>query len=1092
MSWKNRSNQTVRVQSWMPALMLAMLLTSLCSPPLKAQNASSHSPAIKTSEIPERSAGSYLDEVKVRQNIKTVIPRAAITSTGPEDPDPNAPPLNNTIEGINFEENAALNGSYFIPPDPIGAAGPSHVLSVTNCSIEWFTKAGVTEKSEALSSFFSSLTPLTATFDPKVIYDQYAGRFVVISLERTDVASGAASNTSRILVAVSDDGDPNGAWRFHAINSKIAIGGVDHWADYPGLAVDEEAIYITNNMFTFSPTSFGGARLWIIHKTPFYAGGAATVTVHDPSTVTGVSATTMQPAHMFGSGPAGVGTFLVRYSGYSDGVSEFLSIIRVDAPTTAPSFSHQFVSLGNVDHTAVGTLPDAPQLGSAFLVDTGDRRALHAVWRNNALWATTHVYPGTGLNALQVTAHWAKVNTTTLAALALADQGDIGGEEIAPGAYTFYPAIAVDASDNAGLGFALSGPSVFPGAYYTARLAANLPGVVQPITALRAGQDYYYRAFGGARNRWGDYSGMSIDPSDDLTFWIFNEYALTRGTVLGGYPLEDGRWGTAFGSFKFGVITAPTLEWAARFNSAADSTEEALAIVTDDGDNSYVAGYSLNTAGNADFLVIKYNAAGVKQWAARYNGPGAGEDKAYAVGVDTDGNVYVAGASTGAGGNLDAVTIQYNSAGTRQWVARHNGNANAHDGLNDLACDASGNVYVAGYVTTTAGGIDFLALKYNSAGVRQWQAVEKGPGVGEDRANELALEASGNVHVAGYSSNASGNFDFITVKYKNDGVKIWKKTFNGGANGHDAGNDVALDPNGNVFVAGYSNNAAGNEDYLLLKYDANGVLQWNARYNGPGSGTDVAHDVAADESGNAYVTGASAGAAGNRDYATHKYNPGGVKQWTARYNGPGGSDDEARRVLVDGSGNVFVTGNSFGLGTNHDYVTVNYNNAGVQQWLRRQNGAASGAYLAVDMALEVSGNLYVTGTSRNAAGNEDFYTVKYSPVIPGAALSFAASEQQIAGESATALTPATFSLEQNYPNPFNPATNIRFHLAQAGQVKLAIYNVRGELVQTLTHHELAAGEHVIPFDGRGLASGLYFYRLATKGFTATRKMILEK
>lgn len=250
MSWKNRSNPTSGMQSWMPAVILATLLAGLFNQPAKAQNSSPSSPLIQTTEIPERSAGSYLDEIKVQQTLKTVIPREGVTSTGLEEPEPNAPPLNNTIEGINFDENAALNGSYFIPPDPIGAAGPSHVVSVTNCSIEWFTKAGVNQKSDALSSFFTSLTPLTATFDPKVIYDQYAGRFVVITLEKTDVAFGAASNTSRILVAVSDDSNPNGTWYFHAINSKILISAVNCWADYPGLAVDDEAIYITNNMFT--------------------------------------------------------------------------------------------------------------------------------------------------------------------------------------------------------------------------------------------------------------------------------------------------------------------------------------------------------------------------------------------------------------------------------------------------------------------------------------------------------------------------------------------------------------------------------------------------------------------------------------------------------------------------------------------------------------------------------------------------------------------------------------------------------------------------------------------------------------------------
>ncbi len=161
-----------------------------------------------------------------------------------------------------------------------------------------------------VGSFFAPLAPVNRLFDPKAIYDQYAGRFLVVALERQD----PPSNTSRILLAVSDDSDPNGSWYFHAINSKININGNDTWADYPGFAVDEEAVYITNNMFTFVTREFAGSLLWIVDKQPFYSGGAASVAVYDPSGAVGggLAATTMQPAHIFGSAPAGVGTWLVR------------------------------------------------------------------------------------------------------------------------------------------------------------------------------------------------------------------------------------------------------------------------------------------------------------------------------------------------------------------------------------------------------------------------------------------------------------------------------------------------------------------------------------------------------------------------------------------------------------------------------------------------------------------------------------------------------------------------------------------------------------------------------------------------------------
>jgi hypothetical protein len=88
--------------------------------------------------------------------------------------------------------------------------------------------------------------------------------------------------------------------------------------------------------------------------------------------------------------------------------------------------------------------------------------------------------------------------------------------------------------------------------------------------------------------------------------------------------------------------------------------------------------------------------------------------------------------------------------------------------------------------------------------------------------------------------------------------------------------------------------------------------------------------------------------------------------------------------------------------------------------------------------------------------------------------------------------PASYQLAQNLPNPFNPATQIRFDLPAAGRVQLAVYNVRGELVRTLVTGALPAGTHTFIFDGSGLASGIYLYRLQAEGFAAVRKMLLAK
>jgi hypothetical protein len=143
------------------------------------------------------------------------------------------------------------------------------VVSIVNTSIEWHTKTGTQQNSQrlghdgitAVGSFFQTLSPITSLFDPKVIYDQYSDRFLVVALESTDTSFGDPSNTSRILLAVSDDSDPNGTWYFHAVNSLINIGGLDRWADYPGFAVDNQAIYDAN-MFRFGGVAAcGGAAL---------------------------------------------------------------------------------------------------------------------------------------------------------------------------------------------------------------------------------------------------------------------------------------------------------------------------------------------------------------------------------------------------------------------------------------------------------------------------------------------------------------------------------------------------------------------------------------------------------------------------------------------------------------------------------------------------------------------------------------------------------------------------------------------------------------------------------------------------------------
>jgi hypothetical protein len=160
-------------------------------------------------------------------------------------------------------------------------------------------------------------------------------------------------------------------------------------------------------------------------------------------------------------------------------------------------------------------------------------------------------------------------------------------------------------------------------------------------------------------------------------------------------------------------------------------------------------------------------------------------------------------------------------------------------------------------------------------------------------------------------------------------------------------------------------------------------IAWLRRYNGPGGSGDYAQAIAVDGSGNVYVTGHSEGSGTASDYATIKYYPNGDTTWLRRYNGPGNYQDGASAIAVDGSGNVYVTGYSPGSEAPHyhnDYATIKYYPNGDTAWVRRYDGPGNGEDQASAIALDDSGNAYVTGYSDGTGSyNYDYATIKYLP-----------------------------------------------------------------------------------------------------------------
>lgn len=536
-----------------------------------------------------------------------------------------------------------------------------------------------------------------------------------------------------------------------------------------------------------------------------------------------------------------------------------------------------------------------------------------------------------------------------------------------------------------------------------------------------------------------------------------------------------------FCSFVTGIsFSQVSIVWEKRYNGTGNNYDEATSLFVDGSGNVYVAGGSTGSGSGKDFTVVKYDAAGTVLWTGRYNGPGNLDDDAYLVKVDNSGNVYVSGSSTGSGTGLDYCVVKYNSAGVQQWAARYNGPGSGTDEVYSLQVDNSGNVYITGYSNGGASGDDVCTIKYNSAGTEQWVKRYNGTANNDDYGNSIQIDNAGNSYVTCAVTNAASDLDYMTMKLDPSGNTLWSTFYNGSGNAADFPSSNAIDAAGNIYVTGYITGSGTESDYCTIKYNNSGVQQWAAIYDGP-DGWDEAWNVILDNAGNVYVTGNSAGTGTGDDYCTIKYNNSGAEQWVARYTGAGASNDYCNWVMADPTGNVYVTGIvGDGTGNPQNIVTVGYDPAGVQKWVLTYNGTGnefdSGNALWVDGA----GNVYVTGGSDNP-NNTDFITLKYSSTI---------GIQQVSTE-----LPSEFSLEQNYPNPFNPATKIRFSIPNEfsnANVRLAIYDITGEMVKELLNEPIKAGVYEYGFEASNLPSGTYFYKLSAGSYSETKKMILVK
>lgn len=317
--------------------------------------------------------------------------------------------------------------------------------------------------------------------------------------------------------------------------------------------------------------------------------------------------------------------------------------------------------------------------------------------------------------------------------------------------------------------------------------------------------------------------------------------------------------------------------------------------------------------------------------------------------------------------------------------------------------DSKGNIYVGGFVENAKGGkkqVDYVILKYLPTGGKpKWITRFNGLDNDCDRVVDMALDSTGNVFVTGESENGKAHgkpvlsqWDIVTLKLNGDSGKIMKSERYDPSNGNsDRPVAIAVDSAGNVYVAGTSvqptnETVWGADDIVVVKYNNRLEKVWEGRYDDPVHRRDEAKAMAADDNGNVYVTGTSGTNETGSDWATMKFNtnlPSGHPEWTELFDGTAHGDDAPTALVLGKTGNVFVTGYAGMHGRRKDFITIKYDNNGVQEWVASYDGSPSKGVpgdddVALAIALDAEENVYVTGASDSSQANKDWATVKYS------------------------------------------------------------------------------------------------------------------